>query len=93
MEICTKGSRKHLTSRASEPSYNVPENQYVLYVVSSTLSIVKQLVKVAESKKSRFSGAIEKLNERLDSLKDYRIINRDLVVKDLERLKSALIQK
>ena len=87
MEICTKGSRKHLTSRASEPSYNVPENQYVLYVVSSTLSIVKQLVKVAESKKSRFSGAIEKLNERLDSLKDYRIINRDLVVKDLERLK------
>ncbi|MCC9385516.1 hypothetical protein LN379_24395, partial [Enterobacter hormaechei subsp. steigerwaltii] len=30
---------------------------------------------------------IEKLNERLDSLKDYRIINRDLVVKDLERLK------
>ncbi|HDI5148564.1 TPA: EstP, partial [Salmonella enterica subsp. enterica serovar Choleraesuis] len=87
MEICTKGSRKHLTSRASEPSYNVPENQYVLYVVLSTLSIVKQLVKVAESKKSRFSGAIEKLNERLDSLKDYRIINRDLVVKDLERLK------
>ncbi len=87
MEICTKGSRKHLTSRASEPSYNVPENQYVLYVVSSTLNIVKQLVRVAESKKSRFSGAIEKLNERLEGLKDYRTINRDLVVKDLERLK------
>lgn len=87
MEICTKGSRKHLTSRASEPSYNIPENQYVLYVVSSTLSIVKQLVRVAESKKSRFSSVIEKLNERLDGLKDYRTINRDLVVKDLERLK------
>ncbi|ELV8629684.1 hypothetical protein QNE64_002304 [Vibrio vulnificus] len=87
MEICAKGSRKHLTSRASEPSYNVPENQYVLYVVSSTLSIVKQLVRVAESKTNRFSGAVEKLNERLGSLKDYRSINRDLVVKDLERLK------
>lgn len=87
MEICTKGSRKHLTSRASEPSYNVPENQYVLYVVSSTLSIVKQLARVAESKKNRFSGAIEKLTERLEGLKDYRTINRDLVVKDLERLR------
>ena len=87
MEICTKGSRKHLTSRASEPSYNVPENQYVSYVVSSTLSIVKQLARVAESKTSRFSSAVEKLNERLDSLKDYRSINRDLVVKDLKRLK------
>ncbi|ELV8771975.1 nuclease domain-containing protein [Vibrio harveyi] len=87
MEICTKGSRKHLTSRASEPSYNVPENQYVLYVVSSTLSIVKQLVRVAESKKSRFSGAIEKLNERLSELKGYKKVNRDLLVKDLERLK------
>ncbi|WP_345858593.1 nuclease domain-containing protein [Shewanella algae] len=87
MEVCTKGSRKHLTSRASEPSYNVPENQYVLYVVSCTLNIVKQLVRVAESKTNRFSGAVEKLNERLDSLKDYRIINRDLLVKDLERLK------
>ena len=87
MEICTKGSRKHLTSRASEPSYNVPENQYVLHVVSSTLSIVKQLIRVAERKTSRFSGALEKLNERLGSLKDYRSINRDLVVKDLERLK------
>ncbi|MCS5809211.1 hypothetical protein LNO89_29790 [Klebsiella pneumoniae subsp. pneumoniae] len=66
----------------------MPENQYVLYVVSSTLSITESnWLKVAESKKSRFSGAIEKLNERLDSLKDYRIINRDLVVKDLERLK------
>ncbi len=87
MEICTKGSRKHLTSRASQPSYNVPENQYVMYVVSCTLNIVKQLVRVAESKANRFSGAVEKLNERLDSLKDYRSINRDLVVKDLERLK------
>ncbi|MCG6308645.1 hypothetical protein K6U49_08555 [Vibrio alginolyticus] len=87
MEICTKGSRKYLTSRASQPSYNVPENQYVMYVVLSTLNIVKQLVRVAESKASRFSGAVEKLNERLDSLKDYRSINRDLVVKDLERLK------
>ncbi|MEI8612174.1 nuclease domain-containing protein [Enterovibrio sp. Hal110] len=87
MEICTKGSRKHLTSRASEPSYNVPENQYVLYVVSSTLSIVKQLVRVAESKKNRFSGAIEKLNERLSELKSYKKVNRDLLVKDLERLK------
>lgn len=93
MEICTKGSRKHLTSRASEPSYNVPENQYVLHVVSSTLNIVKQLVRVAESKASRFSGAVEKLNERLDSLKDYRSINRDLVVKDLERLKKRFDTK
>ena len=42
---------------------------------------------MAESKRVVFWGAIEKLNERLDSLKDYRIINRDLVVKDLERLK------
>ncbi|MDG2933476.1 nuclease domain-containing protein [Vibrio parahaemolyticus] len=87
MEICTKGSRKHLTSRASEPSYNVPENQYVLYVVSSTLSIVKQLVRVAESKTNRFSGAVEKLNERLSELKGYKKVNRDLLVKDLERLK------
>lgn len=86
-EIYAKGLRKHLTSRVSEPSYNVPENQYVLYVVSTTLNIVKQLVRVAESKTSRFSGAVEKLNERLGSLKDYRLINRDLVVKDLERLK------
>jgi len=93
MEICTKGSRNHLTSRASEPSYNVPENQYVLHVVSNTLNIVKKLVRVAESKKSRFSDAVDKLNERLESLKNYRSINRDLVVKDLERLKKLFDTK
>lgn len=89
MEICTQGMKKHLTSRGSEPSYNVSENQYVLHVVTQTLYIIKQIVRVSESKKNRFSNTLERLNEHRENLKTHHVVNRDLVVKDLENLKKT----
>ncbi|MCE4935196.1 nuclease domain-containing protein [Aliivibrio fischeri] len=82
MEISTRGNCKTLTSRDSESNYNVAENRYALYVLMATYRIVSQLVQVSKSKSERFNNSLLKLEERLASLKDYKEINRDLVVKD-----------
>lgn len=86
MELSTKGNARKLTSRGTEPSYNVPENKYIHYVISSTSKLIKQLVQIASSKGSRYQGNIEQLNKRLDALKDHRTINKELVYKDLRVL-------
>ncbi|MUK68986.1 nuclease domain-containing protein [Aliivibrio fischeri] len=90
MEISTRGNCKTLTSRDSEPNYNVAENRYALYVLLATSRIVSQLVQVSKSKSERFSNSLLKLEERLASLKDYKEINRDLVVKDYNRAKKSV---
>ncbi|MGE6569855.1 nuclease domain-containing protein [Shewanella vesiculosa] len=88
MELSTKGNAKTLTSRGTEPTYNVVENQYIHYVIASTYKLIRQLVQISSSKGSRYQGNIEQLNARLDALKDHRTINKDLVYKDLHVLQN-----
>lgn len=85
MEMATKGSSRLLTSRSTKPNFNVSENSYVLYILMATQRIVSQLCRVSSSKTERYKNDLKKLNERLGSLKDYKEVNRDLVVRDYKR--------
>ncbi|MEZ9835369.1 nuclease domain-containing protein [Vibrio breoganii] len=87
MEIATKGNSRLFTSRGTNPNFNVSENSYVLYVLMATQRIVSQLCRVSLSKTERFKNDLKKLDERFDSLKDHKVVNRDLVVKDYKRAK------
>ncbi|MFK3976481.1 nuclease domain-containing protein [Shewanella vesiculosa] len=87
MELATKGDGKFLTSRATEPSYNVPENRYVLFALLRIYKILKQLVTISGSKSNRFLSNVTKLNERLSAFSDVRKIDKNLVKRDLEKLR------
>ncbi|BDQ66517.1 nuclease domain-containing protein [Shewanella xiamenensis] len=89
MELATKGDSKELTSRATTPSFNVPENRYVLFVLQRIYSILKQLVTISQSKVNRFEGMTIKLTERLNNFSSEKKINKDLVRKYLEQIKKT----
>lgn len=94
MEIATKGESRQLTSRGVKANFNVAENCYVLYVLMATQRIVSQLCRVSRSKTERLSNNLEKLQQRADSLRDYKEVNRDLVVKDYKvALESLNVEK
>ena len=94
MEIATKGESRQLTSRGSKANFNVAENCYVLYALMATQRIVSQLCRVSRSKTERLSNNLEKLQQRADSLRDYKEVNRDLVVKDYKfALESVNVEK
>lgn len=87
MELATKTNQRLLTSRASQPSYNVPENRYILFVLERCYQILKQLVILSGNKSGRYSQNIKKLKDQHDNLKSFVQIDRDLVVKDIEKLR------
>ncbi len=89
MELATKGYSKEFTSRATMPSFNVPENRYVLFVLQRIYSILKQLVTISQSKVNRFEGMTMKLAERLNYFGGKKTINKDLVRKHLEQIKET----
>jgi hypothetical protein len=87
MELATTSGKLLLTSRATSTSYNVPENRYVLFVLERIYKILRQLVKVSKSKARRFEASVEKLRERENSFSSERVIDKELVRKDLETIK------
>lgn len=87
MELATTSGKLLLTSRATSPSYNVPENRYVLFVLERMYKILRQLVKVSSSKANRYEASLEKLLERADSFSSERLIDKELVRKDLETIR------
>nr|ELR5041416.1 EstP [Providencia stuartii] len=89
MELAIKGYSKELTSRATTPSFNVPENRYVLFVLQRLYSILKQLVTISHNKINRFEGMAMKLTERLNGFSGEKLINKDLVRKHLEQIKKT----
>jgi hypothetical protein len=89
MELSTKGDGRFLTSRATKPSYNVPENRYLLFALERIFKILRQLVIISKSKINRFDAMVEKLTERGNSFTNEKLIDKNLVRKDLERLKLA----
>lgn len=89
MELATKGYSKELTSRATIPSFNVPENRYVLFALQRVYIILKQLVTISQSKVNRFEGMTIKLSERINDFSSEKKINKDLVRKHLEQIKKT----
>ncbi len=89
MELATKGDGNFLTSRASKPSYNVSENQYILFALERVYKLLRQLVTISRSKRNRFEDTIKKFNERYESFSNEKKIDKHLVRKDLVKLKSS----
>ena len=87
MELVTKTNQRFLTSRATEPSYNVSENRYVLFALERCYRIIKQIVILANNKVERYQDTVVKLQSQHDGFSDSVIVNRDLVVADLHKLK------
>lgn len=86
MELSTKTNQKFLTSRATEPSYNVAENRYVLFALERCYRIIKQIVILANNKTQRFQHTVEKLQSQHDAFKNFIKVDRDLVVSDLRKI-------
>ncbi len=89
MELTTKSDKRFLTSRTTQQTFNVPENQYILYVLQRCYRILKQLDIVSDKKTHHYKNQLEKLEERLTKLTDYRKINKQLARKDLQKLEDA----
>jgi hypothetical protein len=87
-ELATKTNQRLLTSRASQPTFNVPENRYVLYALERSANILKQIIKLATCKAERFARTINKLQEQQDRLFQPIIVNRDLFIKEQEEIRN-----
>lgn len=87
MELATKTNQRYLTSRAAVPSYDVPENRYVLFALKRCYRIISQLVILVQNKSQRYQATIQKLQSLHDSFSDTVKVDRDLVVDDLEKIK------
>ena len=87
MELATKTNQRYLTSRAAAPSYNVPENRYVLFALERCYRIISQVVILAKNKSQRYQNTIKKLQNQHDSFSDVVKVNRDLVVADLKKIR------
>ena len=87
MEVVTKTNQRFLTSRATEPSYNVSENRYILFVLESCYRIIKQIIILVKNKHKHFERMIDKLQRRHSSLVDYIRVEPNLVISDLNKLK------
>jgi pyrethroid hydrolase len=77
MEMATKSEPFFLTSRATLPSYNVPENQYVLYVLEQMQKIMKRVLEVSKYKVKRYETMVERLEERIQFFSPQRKIDID----------------
>lgn len=93
MEIATIGYKKQLTSRAYKPSYNVPENKYVLYIVNRIVNLLKNLDKVTEYVDSSLTNRRNIQERRLKSFSDKIKINREAVVSEYNELKHKIKQE
>ncbi|ENV43438.1 hypothetical protein F955_02522 [Acinetobacter schindleri CIP 107287] len=86
MELATKTNQRFLTSRATEPSYNVAENRYVLFALERCYRIIKQIVILAENKKQRLQHTMEKLKTQHDAFQDYVKVDRALFVSEFRKI-------
>ena len=88
MEIATTGYKKQHTSRAYKASYNVPENQYVLFIINRLLSLIKNMGKVTSYVSLSLSERIKTQEERIASFSNTITINRDAVVSEYNELRA-----
>lgn len=88
MEIATTGYKKQHTSRAYKASYNVPENQYVLFIINRLSRLIKNMDKVTSYVSLSLSERKETQEERIASFSNKIKINRDAVVSDYKELRA-----
>lgn len=90
MEIATTGYKKQHTSRAYKASYNVPENQYVLFIINRLLSLIKNMDKVTSYVSLSMSKRKKTQKERIASFSNTIKINRAAVVSEYKELQKNI---
>ena len=90
MEIATTGYKKQLTSRGYKPSYNVPENKYVLYIVNRIVTLLKNLDKVTDYVDSSLTNRRNVQESRLKNFSGKIKISREAVLSEYYLLKDHL---
>ncbi|QBG34790.1 nuclease domain-containing protein [Litorilituus sediminis] len=93
MEIASSGFKTKLTSRAYKPSYNVPENQYVLFTANRLYNLLSNLGKVSSYVSKSLDEKVKAQEERLLNFSDNIKINRQAVESDYKELKEAVRQE
>jgi len=90
MEISTHGNTRMLTSRAYQESLDLPENRYAHFALWKVYQITKVLCTVAASQTYALKRNLEKLQQRLSSFSDVRIINEEAVRHHLKDKEDAI---
>lgn len=93
MEIASGGYKKQHTSRAYKPSYNVPENQYVFYLVKRVYILLNNLGKVSSFISSALEEKVEAQELRLKGFKDTIKISRQAVESDYRELRYQVVSE
>ncbi|UXN05412.1 hypothetical protein [Bartonella sp. HY761] len=86
-ELATKANQRLLTSRDTEPSYNVAENRYVLFALERCARIIQQIVILTQNKSTRFQQNIEMLKNQYNSFSSSIKVERSLLVTEYKKLK------
>ena len=75
MELAIKGNPKYLTSRASQESYDTPDNRYIHYTLKRVLYLINQLAVLGGSQDSIYERIITAERKRLTSLSDSKKVD------------------
>lgn len=86
MELASKTNQRFLTSRATDSTFNVAENRYVLFALERCYRIVKQVTILANNKAERYKDTVTKLENQHNNFSDSVLVERELVVNDLKKL-------
>jgi hypothetical protein len=87
MEIATTGYKKQHTSRAYKPSYNIAENQYVLFIINRLLNLINNLDKVTNYISTSLRERKKVQEIRIANFSNKIKINKDAVVSDCKDLR------
>jgi hypothetical protein len=93
MEIASGGFKTKLTSRAYKSSYNVPENQYILFTAYRLYNLLSNLGKVSSYVSTSLAEKVKTQEKRFLNFSDYIKINKQAVESELKELKEAVAQE
>ena len=90
MEIASSGFKTKLTSRGYKPSFNVPENRYILFTAYRLHNLLSNLGKVSSYVSTSLIEKVKTQEDRLLNFKDSIIIDKRAVMSEYKELKEAV---
>ncbi|WP_299312918.1 DUF2357 domain-containing protein [uncultured Halomonas sp.] len=84
VEISSKGYYRQLTSRSYKENYDISENRYVHFVVKRVVFLLQRITSVADAHSKKLNSGIESYQAQLQSLRNYKNINKEAVLNDIK---------
>lgn len=75
MELAAKGNPKYLSSRASQESYDTPDNRYIHYTLKNIMYLINQVAVLGSAQDSIYERIISYEKKRLYSLVDSKQVD------------------